>query len=124
MEIRGTQKGSVLEQLLSYSRRNSSLNKFPSRNIYDEFFEVPHECHPNKVSELTFPWLPTVKEFLDAVNQKSSDQPWLSGLINHITTSTQENEEWLYKILTQDCFNDPLVSIQVSCFEGVSQRSK
>ena len=119
-ENRDANKGSVLEQLLSFIRHNSASNKVPSRNIYDEFFEVPHECHPNQASELIFPWVPSMKEFLDAVNQKSSDKPWLSGVMGHTTAATQEKEGWMYKILTQDCFNGPLVGSQVPCFTHLS----
>lgn len=107
-------KESVLEQLLSFIRDSSVSNRDLPRNIYDEFFEVPHECHPNRISELHFPWLPTVKEFLDAVNQKWAEEQWLNGQSKHIT-ATQEKEEWMYKILTQDCFNHPVVSLQI-CF--------
>lgn len=99
-----------MELLLSFVKRNSVTANAPSRNIYDEFFEVPHECHPNHSSLLTFPWLPTIKEFLDTVSQISSKKPWLSGLPGRTTSSTQaEKEEWTYKILSQESFSRPLV---------------
>ena len=107
-------KESVLEQLLSFIRNGAVSNRALPRNIYDEFFEIPHECHPNRISELQFPWLPTVKEFLDAVNQKWAEEPWLNGQSKRIT-ATQEKEEWMYKILTQECFNHPVVGLQI-CF--------
>ena len=114
-EIRDARyKESVLEQLLSFIRNGSVSNRALPRNIYDEFFEVPHECQPNRISELQFPWLPTVKEFLDAVNQKWAEEPWLNGQSKRIT-ATQEKEEWMYKILTHDCFNHPVVGLQI-CF--------
>lgn len=102
-------KESVLELLLSFVKCNSVTMNIPSRNIYDEFFEVPHECHPNQTSPLTFPWLPTIKEFLDAVSQISCDEPWLSGLPGQTTTFTQE--EWTYKILSQESFSRPLILV-------------
>jgi len=71
-----------------------------SRNIYEEFFELPHKCYPNQERVLTFPWLPTIKEFLDAVSQR---------LLSNTTTTTQENEDWLYKIVSQDSFSCPVV---------------
>lgn len=91
---------------------HSSPRTVPSRNIYDEFFEVPHKCHQNQASELTFPWLPTMKELLDAVDQTSTDKPWLNGLSSRTTTSTQEKGDWMYKILNQECFSGPVVGIK------------
>ncbi|KAJ7385466.1 CST complex subunit ctc1 [Desmophyllum pertusum] len=117
---RDSKKESVLELLLSFIKHNSAAaTKAPSRNIYDEFFELPHECHPNTASVLTFPWLPTVKEFLDAVSENSCDKPWLSGLLSNTTTATQEKEEWMYKIVTQECFKHPL--ILVGCLRSYSK---
>jgi len=101
---------SVLELLLSFVKRTSAATNVQPRNIYDEFFELPHECHPNRASALIFPWLPTVKEFLDAVSQNIADKPWLSGLLSSTTAATQENEDWMYKMVSQDCFSRPLVS--------------
>lgn len=98
-----------MELLLSFVKRNSATANVPSRNIYDEFFVAPHECHPNHTSVLTFPLLPTIKEFVDAVSQRSCDNLWLSGLPMKTSTSTQEKEDWMYKILTQECFSCPLV---------------
>ena len=110
-------KASVLEQLLFHVRGHSSPCTVLPRNIYDEFFLVPHKCHPNQASELTFPWLPTMKEFLDAVDQKSTDAaPWLNGLSSRTTTSTQEKGDWMYKILSQEYFSDPVVGIKVHFF--------
>lgn len=123
-EIRDARhKESVLEQLLSFIRNGSVSNRALPRNIYDEFFEVPHECHPNRISELQFPWLPTVKEFLDAVNQKWAEEPWLNGQSKHIT-ATQEKEEWMYKILTQDCVSHPVVRLQICFVSFVSGKKK
>lgn len=102
----------MLEQLLSYVKNQTPSSVAPARNIYDEFFEVPHKCHPNEASEFTFPLLPTIKEFLDALDQKSSNKPWLSGQSGHLTASTQEKKDWMYKILTQDCFDGPVVSLR------------
>lgn len=100
---------SVLELLLSFVKRTSAAANVQPRNIYDEFFELPHVCHPNRTSVLTFPWLPTVKEFLDAVSQNITDKPWLSGLLRSTTTTTQENEDWMYKMVCHDCFSRPLI---------------
>lgn len=99
-----------MELLLSFVKRTSAAANGQSRNIYDEFFEVPHECHPNRASVLTFPWLPTIKEFLDTVSQKSAGEPWLSGILSNTTAATQEKEDWVYKIMSQECLGRPLVS--------------
>ncbi|XP_078362482.1 CST complex subunit CTC1-like isoform X2 [Oculina patagonica] len=108
---RHLKKESVLELLLSFVKRTSAATSVHSRNIYDEFFEVPHECHPNRASVLTFLWLPTIKEFLDSVNQKSADKPWLSGLSSNTTTATQEKEDWVYKVMSQECLGRPVILI-------------
>lgn len=108
-ELMGAKNVSVLEQLLTYVKNQTPSSVVPARNIYDEFFEVPHKCHPNEASEFTFPWFPTIKEFLDTLDQKSSNKPWLSGQSVHLTASTQEKKDWMYKILTQDCFDGPVI---------------
>ena len=111
-ENRTTNKSSVLERLLFHVKAQSSSRIVPLRNIYDEFFEVPHHCHPNRQRELTFPSLPTLKEFLDAVNEKSCNEPWENGISSQMSSSSQENQDWMYKILTQDFFSNPVVSRQ------------
>lgn len=101
---RHLKKESVLELLLSFVQRTSAATNVQTRTIYDEFFEVPHQCHPNRPGVLTFPWLPTIKEFLDTVNLKSADQAWLSGVSSNTT------QDWLYNIVTQECLGRPMVS--------------
>ncbi|XP_068693359.1 CST complex subunit CTC1-like isoform X1 [Montipora foliosa] len=110
-ENRARNESSVLEQLLSYVKSQSSSSVVPSRNIYDEFFEVPHKCSPNQANELTFPSLPTMKEFLDAVQEKISNQPWLNGHSSQTTPPTDEKQDWMFKLINQDCFNPPLILV-------------
>ena len=109
-ESRTTNKSSVLEQLLSHVKTQSSSRTVPLRNIYDEFFEVPHQCHPNRERELTFASLPTLKEFLAAINEKSCNEPWLNGILSEMSSSSQEKQDWMYKVLTQDFLSTPVVS--------------
>ena len=97
-------KGSVAEKLLSSTAANLA------RNIYEEFIDEPHECYPNRASVLNFAWFPTLREFLDSARQSSSERPWYSGVIAS-TAGSQDKEEWLYQILTQDCLNVRSVSI-------------